>query len=96
MQAKIHRNTQSHSCLFSFLPSEKPSNHAMEPALHRGWKGEEQGNGGRVGGMGEEMEEGEGRRALVTNIENSCGWEAPAVMGVAFYGAENPLREVCQ
>ena len=83
VQAKNHRNTQSHSCLFSFLPSEKPSNHAMEPALHRGWKREERGNGGRGGEWVKRWKRGEERRALVTDEESSRGWEAPDVMVVA-------------
>ena len=89
VQAKKHRNTQSRSCLFSFLPSEKPNNHAMEPALHRGWKREEIGNGGQGGGIGKEMEEGEERRALVTDQSMSRGWGAPAVLIIKFGGKEN-------
>ena len=67
----------------------------MEPALHRGWKREEIGNGGQGGGIGKEMEEGEERRALVTDEESSRGWEAPDVMVIAVYGAENPVMRTC-
>ena len=63
----------------------------MEPALHHGWKKEERGNGG----MGKDMEEGEERRALVTDGEISRGWEAPVVMVVAVYGAENHAMRTC-
>ena len=45
--------------------------------------------------MGEEMEEGEERGALVTDGESSRGWEAPDVMVVTVYGAENPVMRTC-
>ena len=38
---------------------------------------------------------GEERRALVTDGEISRGWEAPVVMVVAVYGAENHAMRTC-
>ena len=45
--------------------------------------------------MGEEMEEGEERVALVTDEESSRGWEAPVLMVVVVHGAENPVMRTC-
>ena len=38
---------------------------------------------------------GEERRALVTDVEISRGWEAPAVMVVWEESTENPVMRTC-